>query len=81
MSSKHRKRKRRRKREQDWMEETVDLTWMSLEQLGQAFQILALSRPPKKLPKDLRLLNPSEWLALESLLVELLRQKQVQTVH
>jgi hypothetical protein len=63
------------------MEETVDLTWMSLEQLSQAFKILALPRPPKKLPKDLRPLNPSEWLALECLLVELLRQKRQMSVH
>jgi hypothetical protein len=75
------RRKRRRKREQDWMEEQVDLTWLSLEQLGQAFQLLALPRPPDKLPKPFHKLNPSEWLALESLLVALLEQKQVQTVH
>ena len=75
------RRKRRRKREQDWMEEQVDLTWMSLEQLGQAFQLLALPRPPEKIPKPFHRLNPSEWLALESLLVLLLEQRQVQTVH
>ena len=73
--------RRKRKREQDWVEEQVDLTWLSLEQLGQAFQILAAPRPPDKLPKPLHKLNPSEWLALESLLVVLLEQKQVQTVH
>jgi hypothetical protein len=73
--------RRKRKREQDWVEEQVDLTWLSLEQLGQAFQLLALPRPPDKLPKPFHKLNPSEWLALESLLVALLEQKQVQTVH
>jgi hypothetical protein len=73
--------RRKRKREQDWVEEQVDLTWLSLEQLGQAFQLLALPRPPDKLPKPFHKLNLSEWLALESLLVALLEQKQVQTVH
>ena len=63
------------------MEEQVDLTWMSLEQLGQAFHLLALPRPPERIPKPFRKLNQSEWLALESLLVVLLEQKQVQTVH
>jgi hypothetical protein len=75
------RRKRKREQEQDWVEEQVDLTWLSLEQLGQAFQLLALPRPPDKLPKPFHKLNPSEWLALESLLVALLEQKQVQTVH
>ena len=63
------------------MEEQVNLTWMSLEQLGQAFQLLALPRPPEKIPKPFHKLNPSEWLALESLLVALLEQKREQTVH
>lgn len=71
----------KKRKQQMWQEEQVDLTWLSLEQLGQAFQLLALPRPPDKLPKPFHKLNPSEWLALESLLVLLLEQKQVQTVH
>jgi hypothetical protein len=54
---------------------------MSLEQLGQAFHLLALPRPPEKLPKPFHKLNPSEWLALECLLVTLLEQKRGQSVH
>jgi hypothetical protein len=52
-----------------------------LEQLGQAFQLLAMPRPPEKIPKPFHKLNPLEWLTLESLLVALLEQKRVQTVH
>ena len=71
----------KRKREQGWENQEVDLTRLSLEQLGQAFQLLVLPRQPDKLPKELLNINPVEWVALECLLVELLQQKQVQTVH
>jgi hypothetical protein len=54
---------------------------MSMEQLGQAFHLLALPRPPEKIPEPLHKLNPLEWLTLERLLVALLEQKRVQTVH
>jgi hypothetical protein len=69
------------KKRRDWVEQEVDLSWMSLEQLGQAFHLLAMSRPPEKLPKPFRKLNPSEWMALEYLLVKLLHQKREQSVH
>ncbi len=71
----------KKRKQQEWQDQQVDLTWMSLEQLGKAFKILASPCPPKKLPKEFRPLNPMEWLALESILVELLRQKQEQSVH
>jgi hypothetical protein len=62
-------------------EEQVNLTWMSMEHLGQAFHLLALPRLPEKIPEPLHKLNPSEWLTLEFLLVTLLEQKRDQTVH
>jgi hypothetical protein len=71
----------KKRKQREWLEEQVDLTWLTPEQLGQAFHLLALPRPPKKLPRELRKLNPAEWVALECLLVTLLHQKQVQTVH
>jgi hypothetical protein len=71
----------KKRRKQEWQEQEVDLTWMSLEQLGQAFHLLALPRPPEKLPKEFRKLNPSEWMALEYLLVKLLHQKREMSVH
>ncbi len=71
----------KKRKQREWLEEQVDLTWLTLEQLGQAFHLLALPRPPKKIPEPLHKLNPSEWLTLEFLLVTLLEQKQEQTVH
>jgi len=71
----------KKRKQREWLEEQVDLTWLTLEQLGQAFHLLAMPRPPEKMPKPFHKLNPVEWVALECLLVELLQQKQVQTVH
>ena len=62
-------------------QEPVDLTWMSLEQLSQAFQVIAEQWEPEQLPRPLDKLKPEEWELLELLLIRLLLAKTYSSVH